>query len=131
MSSGYWKHKGAQQKFRADQHDARIIRLLEHNGWKMIRSSTKHEDMVEKWDYLMESPDAVEERVDFKTGCGVQDSHRRAREDGSLRVTKYAQFNPRHGKLNMRSVEDFWNDPNLTRRTNGHGQVYWCCCTNH
>ena len=129
--SGYWKYKGAQQKMEADKYDNRIIKMMEGAGWRKIREATKREDQVEKWDYLFVNPDGVEHRVDFKTGCGVQDSHRKGIENDTLRCTMYAHFNPRAGKLKLRPVESFWNHPDLQRRTNRHNQVYWCTCTHH
>ena len=43
-NSGYWKHKGAQQKFEADKYTKRIEYIMSNNGWTKIRDSTPKED---------------------------------------------------------------------------------------
>ena len=91
--SGYWKHKGAQQKFEADKHTKQIEKILSMNGWTKVRDSTKKEDKEEKWDAHWLNKFAKDELVDYKTGIGVQDSHRKLWDKGELKVTRYAMFN--------------------------------------
>ncbi len=123
--SGYWKHKGAQQKFEADKHTNRIEYIMSNHGWTKVRDSTKKEDKEEKWDALWLDKFAKEQRVDYKTGIGVQDSHRKLWEKGELKVTRYAMFNKNNrNSVKLVDARDFWGG-NPTRHVNGHGQVYW------
>jgi len=123
--AGYWKHTGAQHKVEADTSTQRIDYIMSNHGWTKVRDSTKQEDREEKWDALWLDKSEEEQRVDYKTGIGVQDSHRKLYDKGALKVTRYAMFN----KFNRNSVKlidakDFW-EGKRDRRVNKHGQVYW------
>ena len=123
--SGYWKNKGAQQKFKADKHTKQIEFIMSDSGWIKIRDSTPKEDREEKWDALWLDKFSKEQRVDYKTGSGVQDSHKKLWDKGELKVTRYAMFNPKQRyKLRMVDARDFWGN-NPSRHLNGHRQVYW------
>ena len=124
-NSGYWKHKGAQQKFEADKSTERIEYIMSNHGWTKVRDSTKKEDMEEKWDALWLDKSEEEQRVDYKTGIGVQDSHRKLYDKGALKVTRYAMFNKfNRNTVKLIDAKDFW-EGKRDRRVNKHGQVYW------
>ena len=123
--AGYWKHKGAQQKFEADKSTERIEYIMSNHGWTKVRDSTKQEDMEEKWDALWLDKSEEEQRVDYKTGIGVQDSHRKLYDKGALKVTRYAMFNKfNRNTVKLIDAKDFW-EGKRDRRVNKHGQVYW------
>jgi len=123
--AGYWKYKGAQQKFDADKHTKRIEHIMTYHGWKKIRDSTPLEDKEEKWDALWLDKKSEEQKVDYKTGAGVQDSHKKLYDKGALKVTKYAMFNKfNNNVVNLLCAKAFWEE-NPTRKVNNHGQVYW------
>lgn len=123
--SGYWKYKGAQQKFEADKHTKQIEMILSRHGWIKQRDSTPREDRFEKWDAHWLNTYATDELVDYKTGIGVQDSHKKLWDKGELKVTTYAMYDKRHrNKLKLVSAKAFWGS-NPTRHVNKHGQSYW------
>jgi len=123
-NSGYWKHQGAQRKFEADKHTKQIERILTSNGWTKIRDAEPKEDKKDKWDALWLDKYSNEQRIDYKTGSGVQNSHKKLWDKGELKVTRYAMYNKESKKLTVIDAREFWGS-NPSRHLNPENQVYW------